>query len=70
MPRSAVVLLALGAALVVAGLVVWAGRSVGLGHLPGDVVFGRGQFRLYAPIASSVLISVVATVALNLILRH
>jgi hypothetical protein len=34
---------------------------LGLGHLPGDIVIQRGNFRLYLPLGTSVLISAVLT---------
>ena len=52
-------LIILGVVLVVAGL-VWPWLSkLGLGRLPGDIVVERENFRLYLPIATSILISVV-----------
>jgi len=54
-------LIVLGAVFIAAGL-VWlaAGRlGLGLGHLPGDIVIERGNFRLYLPLGTSLLISVV-----------
>jgi Protein of unknown function (DUF2905) len=43
-------LIGIGLALVVAGLLwPWLGR-LGLGRLPGDIVVERGELRLYFPI--------------------
>jgi hypothetical protein len=54
-------LIAAGAVFVIAGL-LWPWLShMGLGRLPGDIVVERPQFRLYFPIATSLLISVVLT---------
>ncbi len=60
---AAVVLLVLG------GLFLLLGR-VGLDRLPGDLVFKRGNVTVYFPIGLMILISVVATVVLNLFLRR
>ena len=57
-------LIILGVVLVVAGL-VWPWLSkLGLGRLPGDIVIERENFRLYLPIATSILISVVLSLVL------
>ena len=48
-----------GLVLVAAGL-LWPFLSkLGLGRLPGDIVIERENFRLYLPLATSLLISVV-----------
>jgi uncharacterized membrane protein len=60
---GAVVLLVLG------GLLFLLGRF-GLGRLPGDLVFKRGDFTLYIPIGLMILLSVVGTLVLNIIFRR
>ena len=40
-----------------------------LGNLPGDVRIERENFNLYIPLATMILISILATVLLNIILR-
>jgi hypothetical protein len=57
-----VVLLVVGGALIVA-------EKLGLGRLPGDIVVERKGFRLYAPIATSIVVSLVLTALLNLFFR-
>jgi len=57
-----VVLLVVGAGFIVA-------ERLGLGRLPGDIVVERKGFRLYAPIATSIIVSLVLTALLNLFLR-
>ena len=67
----------LGRLLIVAGLVLAAlgvflslgGRVPGLGRLPGDIVVERGNFRLYVPLATSILLSLVLTGVLWLLRR-
>lgn len=53
----------------IGALVVVAGRA-GLGRLPGDLSFGTDGVRVYIPIATCALISIVATVVLNLFARR
>lgn len=40
-----------------------------LGRLPGDFSFQRPGFSLYVPLASSILLSIVLTLVLNVLLR-
>ena len=62
-------LIILGIVLIVAGL-LWPWISkLGLGRLPGDVVVERENFRLYVPITTSILISVVLSLILWLLNR-
>ena len=56
-----------GALLFVAGLLVsYAPRPSWLGRLPGDVVYRRGNFTLYVPLATSILLSLLLTLLLSL----
>jgi hypothetical protein len=62
-------LIILGVVLVVAGLLwPWLGK-LGLGRLPGDIVVERDNFRLYLPITTSILISIVLSLILWLLNR-
>jgi Protein of unknown function (DUF2905) len=62
-------LIILGVVLVLAGLLwPWLGR-LGLGRLPGDIVIERENFRLYLPLATSLLISLALTLILWLLNR-
>ncbi len=63
-------LLILGAILAVFGVVfVLVGRGV-IPRLPGDFSFGSRNWRVYLPLGTSILISIVLTVLLNLFLRR
>jgi hypothetical protein len=67
----------LGRLLIVAGLALaglglllsLGGKIPGLGRLPGDFVIERGNFRLYLPLATSILLSLVLTGVLWLLRR-
>jgi len=39
-------------------------------QLPGDLTFRSGGLTVYVPIATSIILSIVLTVALNLFFRH
>ena len=58
----------LGLALL-GGLVVLLGRIVDLGNLPGDLLYEGDNVRVYVPIATMIVLSVVLTLLLNLVLR-
>ncbi|WP_118831086.1 DUF2905 domain-containing protein [Salinibacter ruber] len=51
------------------GLVVLLGRALDLGNLPGDLVYRGDGVRVYVPIATMVMLSVVLTLLVNLALR-
>jgi hypothetical protein len=53
------------------GLVVtlWLAGRLGLGRLPSDIVVRRGSFTFAFPLATSLLLSLIATILLNLWLR-
>jgi len=63
-------LLVFGALFLVIGGVLLVAERLGLGRLPGDLVVERKGFRLYAPIATSLIVSVVLTVLANLFFRR
>lgn len=66
-------LLGVAAALaVVGGLLLLADRFPGLriGRLPGDVVVERERFRLYLPLATSIVLSIVLSLVLWLLRRR
>lgn len=56
-----------GIALIVIGL-IWGPLSrLGLGRLPGDIVIERENFRLYIPVTSAILVSVVLSALVTVI---
>ena len=63
-------LIVLGVVLVGLGvLLTFGGRIPGLGRLPGDFVWEKGNVRFYFPLATSILLSVILTVVLWLLRR-
>jgi Protein of unknown function (DUF2905) len=52
--------------VVIGGALMLFGRL----HLPGDLSFRSGSFTVYVPLATSIVLSIVATVVLNLVFRH
>lgn len=66
------VLIALGIALLLIGLVVQyaPGLISWFGRLPGDIRIERDGTRIFIPITSMILVSLALTVILNLLLRR
>jgi hypothetical protein len=63
-------LMVLGVALFVIGLLItFAGRIPGVGNLPGDFSIERGNFRLYAPLGTMIVLSILLTILFNIIAR-
>ncbi|HSU39161.1 MAG TPA: DUF2905 domain-containing protein [Polyangiaceae bacterium] len=62
--------LVFGALLLLVGGALIVAEKLGLGRLPGDLVVERKGFRLYAPLATSILVSLVLTLLANLFLRR
>jgi hypothetical protein len=60
-----------GIILILAGGGVYLAAKFGLplGRLPGDIHIQNGNFTFYFPLASSILISVILTIVLNIIVR-
>jgi hypothetical protein len=64
--------LLLGAALLLAvvGLVFVVLERLGLGRLPGDIVWRRGNVTVYFPLGLMLLLSLILTILLNVLLRR
>jgi len=65
------ILIFLGLALVIIGGIVYlaARANLPLGRLPGDIRIERENFSCTFPLATSILLSIILTVALNIIAR-
>jgi hypothetical protein len=63
-------LLVVGGVLVAAGLLLMLGARVpGLGRLPGDIVYRKGNVAFYFPLVTCILLSVVVTLLLRIFRR-
>ena len=58
-----------GTVIIVIGLLFMLSDKIPLGRLPGDFRVGSGRFRIYIPVATSVLLSIVLTVVVNFFAR-
>ena len=62
----------LGKLLIIAGLVIAAvgvALTAGLGRLPGDIVYRRGNFTFVFPLMTSIILSIVLTLVFWLFRR-
>ena len=57
-------LIVLGGVILVAGIALTAAGRLGVGRLPGDLVYKRGNFTFYFPFMTSIVISVVLSLLL------
>jgi hypothetical protein len=64
------ILLVVGGVLVVAGLALTLGERFGFGKLPGDIEWRRKNITVYFPVVTSLVLSLVLTVLLNLLFRR
>jgi len=68
--RSAgLILIVLGVGVVVVGLLVYAGALSWFGRLPGDIRYESDNVRVYVPIVSMLIVSVVLSLLLYLLRR-
>lgn len=62
-------LIIFGVVLIVAGLLWPVLAKIGLGRLPGDIVFERDNVRVYVPIVTSLVVSIALSLILWLLNR-
>ncbi len=56
-----------GVILIVIGAIVWTGALSWFGNLPGDIKIERDSAKIYIPITSMLIISLVLTILFQLI---
>ncbi len=66
---SGLLVIAIGLAVVLVGVLIWSGALSWFGRLPGDVRVEREHVRFYFPITSMILLSVVLSLLLSLLRR-
>jgi hypothetical protein len=60
-------IIVVGVVLVVVGVLVWSGALAWFGRLPGDIRIERDTVRVYVPIVSMLVVSVVVSLLLYLV---
>ena len=63
------VLMLLGGIILLLGIALTAFGGLGLGRLPGDLVYRRGNVTVYFPLMTSILLSVVLSLVLYVVGR-
>lgn len=64
------ILIFTGGGLVLLGLLLVVGSRISwFGQLPGDITVQRGNFTLFAPIGTMIVVSVILTIVVNLVAR-
>jgi hypothetical protein len=63
------ILIALGVGLILVGLLIWSGSLSWFGRLPGDIRIERESVRVYVPIVSMLVVSLVVSLGLYLVRR-
>lgn len=58
-----------GVALVLIGLLFWSGALSWFGRLPGDIRIERESVRVYVPLVSMLIVSLVLSLVLYLVRR-
>lgn len=51
-------------------LLLLGGKIFPLGRLPGDIYYSKGNFTVYFPLATMLILSIVLTIVLNLFFRR
>ena len=54
-----------GMVIIVVGFLFLFADKVPIGRLPGDLRFGTDKFRVYIPIATCILLSIIITLIVN-----
>jgi len=62
-------LIFVGLAVALTGAILWGAAKLGLGRLPGDIVIERDNVRIFFPIVTGIVISIVLTLILNVAVR-
>ena len=69
-PQIGRLLIAAGIVLVAAGILFLYAKPLRLGSLPGDITFGGRTWQVSILLGTSLLLSLVFTIAMNLFLRR
>lgn len=67
--HTGLLVVAIGVGVVVVGLLIWSGALSWFGRLPGDIRHETDSTRVYVPITSMIVVSVVLTIVVNVVGR-
>ncbi len=63
-------IITLGIIITVVGIIIIFGSKIGLGRLPGDIFLKKGNVTFYFPILTSIMVSILLTIIVNLFFRR
>jgi hypothetical protein len=66
---SGLILIVLGAGAVLVGLLIYSGALSWFGRLPGDIRYESNSVRVYVPVVSMLIISIVLSLLFYLLRR-
>jgi hypothetical protein len=69
MRSSGLLIILLGVAVIVVGLLIYAGALSWFGRLPGDIRYEGANTRVYVPVTSMIIVSLVLSLVMYLLRR-
>lgn len=67
--RGGLFVVLIGVAVIIVGLLIYAGALSWFGRLPGDLSFGGERTRVFIPLASMLIVSLVLSLVMYLLRR-
>lgn len=61
------ILIGIGVIFIILGIIFLLMNKFNIGRLPGDIFIERGNFKLFFPITTSIIISIVLSIILRLL---
>ncbi|MTI70946.1 MAG: DUF2905 domain-containing protein [Firmicutes bacterium] len=59
-------LIFIGLLIVFIGVIILIGQKIGLGKIPGDIFYKKGNFTFFFPLMSCIILSIVISIILNI----
>jgi hypothetical protein len=69
MRSTGLLVIVLGVAVIIVGLLIYAGALSWFGRLPGDIRYEGANTRVYVPITSMIVVSLVLSLVMYLLRR-
>ena len=68
-PNTGLLVVIIGVCVIVLGLLIYSGALSWFGRLPGDIRFGSERTRVFIPITSMIIVSLVLSLILYVLRR-
>ncbi len=62
-------IIVLGIAIVIFGVILYFGGKLGIGRLPGDIYVKKWNYTFYFPVVTCIIASIIMTIIFSLIRR-